>query len=54
MSGGFISQVKLRCDKRYVYFSFDPKMECQVANADGKCSVELEGAPGTKFKFVQF
>lgn len=54
VSGGLISQVKLRCDKRYVFFSFDPKMEYQVANADGKCSVELEGTPGTKFKFVQF
>ena len=54
VSEGFISQVKLRCDKRYVYFTFDPKLQYEVASADGKCSVELEGAPGTKFKLVQF
>jgi TonB family protein len=54
VSEGFISQVKLRCDKRYVYFSFDPKLEYEVASAYGNCSVELEGAPGTKFKLLQF
>jgi hypothetical protein len=54
VSEGFISQVKLRCDKRYVYFAFDPKLRYEVASAYGNCSVELEGAPGTKFKLVQF
>ncbi len=54
VSEGLIEQVKLRCDKRYVYFSFDPKLQYEVANADGKCSVQLVGAPGTKFKFIQF
>jgi len=54
VSEGFISQVKLRCDKRYVYFAFDPKLQYEVASAYGNCSVELEGAPGTKFKLVQF
>jgi TonB family protein len=54
VSDGFIEQVKLRCDKRYVYFNFDPKLEYQVANGDGNCSVEFDGARGTKFKLVQF
>jgi TonB family protein len=54
VSDGFIEQVKLRCDKRYVYFNFDPKLEYQVANADGNCSVEFDGARGTKFKLVQY
>ena len=54
VSEGFIEQVKLRCDKRYVYFNFDPKLEYQVANADGNCSVEFDGARGTKFKLVQY
>jgi TonB family protein len=54
VSEGFISQAKLRCDKRYVSFAFDPKLQYQVASAYGNCSVELEGAPGTRFKLVQF
>ena len=54
VSDGFIEQVKLRCDKRYVYFNFDPKLEYQIANADGNCSAEFDGARGTKFKLVQY
>jgi TonB family protein len=54
VSDGFIEQVKLRCDKRYVYFNFDPKLEYQVANGYGNCSVEFDGARGTKFKLVQY
>jgi TonB family protein len=54
VSEGSISQVKLRCDKRYVYFAFDPKLQYEVASTYGNCSVDLEGAPGTKFKLVQF
>ena len=54
VSDGFIEQVKLRCDKRYVYFNFDPKLAYEVANADGNCSAEFEGARGTKFKLVQY
>jgi len=51
---GYISQVKLRCDKRYVFFAFDPKIQYQVANDDGQCTLELDGAPGTQFKLIQF
>lgn len=51
---GYISQVKLRCDKRYLYFAFDPKRRYEVASQDGSCSIELLGAPGTRFKLIQF
>jgi hypothetical protein len=54
VSDGFISQVKLRCDKRYVYFTFDPQLQYQIPGGYGNCSIQLEGAPGTKFKLVQF
>lgn len=51
---GYVSQVKLRCDKRYVYFAFDPKLQYEVADKFGKCSIQLEGAPGTRFELIQF
>jgi TonB family protein len=54
VSEGFISQVKMRCEKHYVYFNFDPKLEYQIPSQYGNCSIELEGAPKTKFTLVQF
>jgi TonB family protein len=54
VSEGSLSQVKLRCDKRFVYFTFDPKLQYEVESSYGNCGVELEGAPGTQFKLVQF
>jgi TonB family protein len=54
VSEGYISQVKLRCDKRYLYFAFDPALEYQITDKEGRCSIELDGAPGTRFDFIQF
>jgi hypothetical protein len=54
VSTGYISQVKLRCTKGYVFFVFDPKLEYQVASKYGDCSIELDGSPGTEFKLIQF
>jgi TonB family protein len=51
---GYISQVKLRCDKRYVYFAFDPALQYEISSKYGNCSIELVGGPGTRFKLVQF
>ena len=50
---GSLSDVRLRCDRRYVFFAFDPTLTYQVANKDGSCSIELEGTPGTRFDLVQ-
>lgn len=54
VSEGSISQVKLRCPTRYVAFQFDPKLEYTIESKHGYCSLELDGAPGTKFTLVQF
>ncbi len=54
VSEGYISQVKLRCQKRYVFFEFDPQLEYQIDSKAGDCSMELIGAPGTRFKLTQF
>lgn len=54
VSEGYISQVKLRCQKHYVFFAFDPKLQYQVDARNGDCTMELIGAPGTRFKLTQF
>lgn len=54
VSDGYLSQVKLRCDKRYVYFAFDPNLNYEVAKRYGACTIQLVGAPGTHFILVQF
>jgi TonB family protein len=51
---GYISQVKLRCDKGYLYFAFDPKLRYEVNGKYGSCWMELLGAPGAKFTLFQF
>jgi len=51
---GYISQVKLRCDKGYLYFAFDPKLRYTVDDKYGVCMMELLGAPGAKFTLFQF
>lgn len=51
---GYISQVKLRCIKGFVYFAFDPKLRYEVNEKYGACWLELVGSPGAKFTLFQF
>lgn len=50
---GHLTQVKLRCERKHVFFAFDATQQYEVPGEYGKCSIELEGQPGTKFQFVQ-
>jgi TonB family protein len=50
---GRIVEIKLRCERDYVFFGFDPKLEYTVADKAGKCSIEVIGDPSTKFAFIQ-
>ena len=50
---GEITEVKLRCPERYVFFRFNPDMEYRVSNKRGHCHLELVGNPGTTFRLVQ-
>ena len=53
VSDGHVSDIKLRCDKRYVFFGFDPQLQYETASQYGKCSLELVGEPGTTFSLIQ-
>jgi TonB family protein len=54
VSQGHISQIKLRCSKGFVRFTFDPEIEYKVASKHGNCNMELDGDPGTSFTLTQF
>jgi hypothetical protein len=48
-----VSEIKLRCEKQYVFFRYQPAVEYSVANRAGRCSMEVVGEPGTAFELIQ-
>ena len=50
---GEIAEVKLRCDRKYVFFRFDPAMAYHVNDTYGDCHLTLVGNPGTTFQLRQ-
>jgi TonB family protein len=54
VSDGHISDVKLRCQMRYLSFTFDPQLQYRVSGNSGDCETQLEGKEGTRFEFVEF
>jgi len=50
---GHVAEIKLRCDKRYVFFKYEPDLQYTISDKAGACDMELVGDPGTKFKLIQ-
>ncbi|HEY5754277.1 MAG TPA: TonB family protein [Steroidobacter sp.] len=50
---GKVAEIKLRCDKDYVLFRYEPEMHYKVADRLDKCQMEVIGDPGTAFKLIQ-
>lgn len=53
VSSGYLSDIKLKCDKRFVRFDYDPQLNYHVSSKFGKCLILLEGAPATQFTLTQ-
>jgi TonB family protein len=53
VASGKVNEIKLRCEKGYVFFRYDPKLAYTVSDRDDKCSIELVGEPETQFTLVQ-
>ena len=49
---GHIAEIKLRCDKQYVFFPFDPEVN-RLANTAGACHLEVVGEAGSTFDLIQ-
>jgi TonB family protein len=53
VASGRISEVKLRCEKKYVFFRFDPELQYAINEKFGSCGMELIGDPATQFTLIQ-
>jgi TonB family protein len=53
VSEGHVSQLKLRCDKKYIFFNFDPTLEYRIADKYGSCGLEVVGDSDAKFELIQ-
>ena len=53
VTGGQLSDLKLRCEKQYLIFSYRPDIEYSIDGRNSECTLELVGEPGTAFALVQ-
>jgi TonB family protein len=53
IASGHLSEIKLRCEKQYIFFRFEPDVQYKIADKYGSCALELVGDPDTKFELVQ-
>jgi hypothetical protein len=53
VSSGRVSEIKLRCERQYVFFRYEPGVQYKVDGAGGTCGIELVGDPGTAFELIQ-
>jgi hypothetical protein len=50
---GRVSELKLRCEKNYLFFTYEPGVRYTVKGRDGACRLEVVGETGTRFDLVQ-
>ena len=50
---GRIVEIKLYCDRKFVFFRFEPELEYHVADDFGDCRLTALGDAGTTFSLVQ-
>jgi TonB family protein len=53
VKNGAVSEIKLRCKKKYVFFKYDPAIQYAVSPSAGECEIEVVGDPGTTFDLTQ-
>ena len=51
---GAVSEIKLRCQKQYLFFKYEPGTQYTVNSKDaGECHIEVIGDPGSIFELTQ-
>jgi TonB family protein len=50
---GHVTDLKVRCEKTYLSFPYDPQIEYRVEAKSGKCYLEVEGEPGSLVTLIQ-
>jgi hypothetical protein len=51
-SGG-VSEIKLRCERQYLFFRYEPGVQYSIGSKKDQCGIEVIGNPGTTFDLVQ-
>jgi TonB family protein len=51
--GGAVSEIKLYCDKQYLFFKYEPGTQYTVNPNAGECRIAVVGRPGTVFELDQ-
>ena len=50
---GQLDELKLRCQKKYMFFSVSTDQQYNVPESWGQCSLQVQGTPDSTFDFVQ-
>ncbi len=50
---GELAELKLRCDRKYVFFRYQPEIQYNIPGKYGSCHLQIVGNPGTTFGLVQ-
>jgi hypothetical protein len=53
VKSGAVSEIKLRCEKQYLFFKYEPGVEYSIGRQKDQCQIEVVGDPGTKFVLMQ-
>merc|ERR1712065_90135 len=50
---GELNELRLRCQKKYVYFDYSPNKQWNIPNEWGECTLQVIGEPKAEFTLWQ-
>jgi TonB family protein len=53
VTSGAVNEIKLRCEKQYLFFKYQPELQYSIGQQKDQCGLEIVGDPGTRFVLVQ-
>jgi TonB family protein len=53
VKSGAVSEIKLRCEKQYLFFKYEPGLQYSIGSKDDRCGIEVVGDPGTSFDLIE-
>jgi len=53
VASGAVKEIKLRCQKQYLFFRYQPGLEYSIGSKSDHCGIEVVGDPGTTFRLIQ-
>jgi TonB family protein len=53
VANGAVREIKLRCQKQYLFFNYQAGVEYSIGAKSDHCGIEVIGDPGTTFRLIQ-